>query len=104
MSGSRSRRNHRREARRRAEDPKEFHSRASPKRVGRAFALLTRTYHGGRLDGSYPETAFEEAGNVLEPDFGPRAVADRPSFSEWHVCRAPGEQVAAPTVAYVAEL
>jgi CPA2 family monovalent cation:H+ antiporter-2 len=28
-----------------------------------------------------------------------RAVADRPSFSEWHVCRPSGEQVAAPTVA-----
>src|SRR5260370_21701839 len=49
MSGSGSSRNCRREARRRAEDPKEFHSRASPERVRRAFALLTRTYHGRRL-------------------------------------------------------
>src|SRR5260370_22664810 len=49
MLGFGSARNHRREARRRAEDPKEFHSRASPERVRRAFALLTRTYHGRRL-------------------------------------------------------
>jgi len=51
MSGSQSKRNHRREARKRAEEPEEFLSRASPKRVGRAFALLTRTYHGSRLIG-----------------------------------------------------
>ena len=30
----------------RVEDPEEFCLRASPKRVGRALALLTRTYHG----------------------------------------------------------
>src|SRR6266852_1125966 len=54
MSGSQSKRNHRREARTRAEVPKNFYARASPKRVGRAFALLTRTYHGGRLLGSWP--------------------------------------------------
>src|SRR6266581_589275 len=29
--------------------PEEIGSRASPKRVRRAFALLTRTYHGGRI-------------------------------------------------------
>ncbi len=32
--------------------PEEFGSRASPKRVRRAFALLTRTYHGGRIIGN----------------------------------------------------
>ena len=33
---------------------KKFYARAPPKRVGRAFALLTRTYHGRRLTGSDP--------------------------------------------------
>ena len=51
--GSQSNRNHRREARTRAEEPEEFLSRASPKRVRRAFALLTRTNHGCRQLGSY---------------------------------------------------
>jgi transposase len=32
--------------------PEEFGSRASPKRVRRAFALLTRTYHGRRIIGN----------------------------------------------------
>ena len=32
--------------------PEEFGSRASPKRIRRAFALLTRTYHGGRIIGN----------------------------------------------------
>jgi hypothetical protein len=27
--------------------------RASPKRAGRAFALLTRTYHGSRVSGNW---------------------------------------------------
>src|SRR5260370_38298092 len=48
MSGSQSKRNHRREARTRAEAPKSFMHALLPKRVGRAFALLTRTYHGWR--------------------------------------------------------
>src|SRR6266436_2509899 len=56
MSGSGSNRNHRREARTRAEAPEGFHSRASPQRVRRALALLTRTYHGGRQLGSYSLT------------------------------------------------
>ena len=58
LSGSQSKRNHRREARTRAEEPEEFLSRASPKRVGRAFALLTRTYHGCRQCGSNPARAL----------------------------------------------
>src|SRR6266850_617663 len=33
---------------------------APPERVRRVFALLTRTYHGCRLHGSYPETALCE--------------------------------------------
>src|SRR5260370_6391760 len=41
-------RNHCREARTRADEPEGFLSRAPPKRVRRAFALLTRTYHGCR--------------------------------------------------------
>src|SRR6266568_663821 len=32
--------------------PEEFGSRASPKRIRRAFALLTRTYHRGRIIGN----------------------------------------------------
>src|SRR6266487_1182840 len=32
--------------------PEEFGSRASPKRIRRAFALSTRTYHGGRIIGN----------------------------------------------------
>src|SRR5258708_35923034 len=35
-----------------ARNQKEFCTRAPPKRVGRAFALLTKTYHGSRLVGS----------------------------------------------------
>src|SRR6266403_3997992 len=58
MSGSGSNRNHRREARTRAEAPEGFHSRASPQRVRRALALLTRTYHGCRQTGSKPRTRF----------------------------------------------
>src|SRR6266702_1053751 len=48
MSGSASSRNHRREARTRAEELWRVLLRAPPERVRRAFALLTRTYHGGR--------------------------------------------------------
>ena len=33
---------------------------APPERVRKAFALLTRTYHGGRLAGSYPEEELWE--------------------------------------------
>jgi len=33
---------------------------APPERVRKAFALLTRTYHGCRQTESWPETAFEE--------------------------------------------
>src|SRR5215470_12405386 len=51
MSGSGSSRNHCREARTRAEEPERVCTRAPPKRVGRAFALLTQTYHGSRLTG-----------------------------------------------------
>ncbi len=46
-----------REARKRAEEPEGFLSRASPKRVRRAFALLTRTYHGGRQSGKWRITS-----------------------------------------------
>src|SRR6266851_8761461 len=66
MSGSQSKRNHRREARTRAEAPKSFMHALLPKRVGRAFALLTRTYHGCRQAGSY-----------IEP--GPRGIGGTPS-------------------------
>ncbi len=34
-----------------AKNQKEFCTRAPPKRVGRAFALLTKTYHGSRVTG-----------------------------------------------------
>src|SRR3989442_2490416 len=57
MSGSTSKRNHCREARKRAEEPEGFLSRASPKRVRRAFALLTRTYH---------EVGNPESGGLLQ--------------------------------------
>src|ERR1700686_695371 len=49
MSGSIHHGNRRREARTRAEGPEKPVSRAPPERVRRAFALLTRTHHGGRL-------------------------------------------------------
>ncbi len=55
--GSTSKRNHCREARKRAEEPEGFLSRASPKRVRRAFALLTRTYHGCRQSGNWRITS-----------------------------------------------
>src|SRR5216684_9245142 len=58
MSGSQSKRNHRREARTRAEAPKSFMHALLPKRVGRAFALLTRTYHGCRQPGSNGAVGF----------------------------------------------
>ena len=49
MSGSTTSRNHGREATRRAEELKRICTRAPPKRVRRALALLTKTYHGSRL-------------------------------------------------------
>src|SRR5215472_1852566 len=64
MSGSGSSRNHCREARTRAEEPERVCTRAPPKRVGRAFALLTQTYHGGRQTGSNPES-HRLSGQVL---------------------------------------
>ena len=45
-------RNHGREANTRGEESKKIYTRAPPKRVGRAFALLTKTYHGSRLIGN----------------------------------------------------
>src|SRR5271154_6392221 len=44
-------RNHGREANTRGEESKRIYTRAPPKRVGRAFALLTKTYHGSRITG-----------------------------------------------------
>src|SRR5215472_3753029 len=66
MSGSGSSKNHCREARTRAEEPERVCTRAPPKRVGRAFALLTQTYHGSQLrdDGGdlVGEGAFDTVG------------------------------------------
>src|SRR5450755_3997402 len=45
-------RNHGREANTRGEESKKTYTRAPPKRVGRAFALLTKTYHGSRVIGN----------------------------------------------------
>jgi hypothetical protein len=45
-SGSIWNRNHGREANTRGEELERIYTRAPPKRVGRAFALLTKTYHG----------------------------------------------------------
>jgi len=50
-SGSISNRNHGREAHTRGEESEKIYTRAPPKRVGRAFALLTKTYHGSRVIG-----------------------------------------------------
>src|ERR1700690_4190278 len=44
-------RNHGREANTRGEESERIYTRAPPKRVGRAFALLTKTYHGSRIIG-----------------------------------------------------
>jgi hypothetical protein len=44
-------RNPGREANTRAEPQKEIYTRAPPQRVGRARALLTKTYHGSRITG-----------------------------------------------------
>jgi hypothetical protein len=46
-----SHRNRCREATRRAEEIPRIYTGAPPERVGRAFALLTKTYHGSRLTG-----------------------------------------------------
>jgi hypothetical protein len=46
--------------------------------------------------GSGPETGLGEIdGDVLEADLQPRVVADNSFFSEWHVYRPLGDQVAA---------
>jgi hypothetical protein len=37
------------------EQRERFCTRAPPQRVGRDFALLTRTYHGSRVFGNWPE-------------------------------------------------
>ena len=50
-SGSSGNRNHGREANTRGEESERIYTRAPPKRVGRAFALLTKTYHGSRVTG-----------------------------------------------------
>src|SRR6267378_3094725 len=44
-------RNHGQEANTRGEEPERIYTRAPPKRVRRAFALLTKTYHGSRVTG-----------------------------------------------------
>jgi hypothetical protein len=48
-----------------AKNQKRIYTRAPPKRAGRAFALLTKTYHGSRITGQVrdsPETGFAEIG------------------------------------------
>src|SRR5271170_1504686 len=50
-------RNHGREANTRGEESERIYTRAPPKRVGRAFALLTKTYHGSRIIGKLATTA-----------------------------------------------
>jgi len=45
-------RNHGREVNTRGEESGRIYTRAPPKRVGRAFALLTKTYHGSRITGN----------------------------------------------------
>ena len=49
-------RNHGREANTRGEESERIYTRAPPKRVGRAFALLTKTYHGSRVTGNLKST------------------------------------------------
>src|SRR6266852_2497799 len=58
MSGSQSKRNHRREARTRAEAPKNFMHALLRSASGELLPLLTRTYHGGRLPGSNGAVGF----------------------------------------------
>ena len=48
-SGSISNRNHGCEASTRGEESEGLYTRAPPQRVGRVFALLTKTYHGSRI-------------------------------------------------------
>jgi hypothetical protein len=47
-------RNHGREANTRGDEIRKNLHRAPPERVGRAFALLTKTYHGSRVTGHVP--------------------------------------------------
>jgi hypothetical protein len=64
-------RNHGREANTRGEGSKKIYTRAPPKRVGRAFALLTKTYHGSRINGKvvfkFPTNAFMGSGSARGP-------------------------------------
>jgi hypothetical protein len=55
-SGSIRNRSHGREAHTRGEGSKRIYTRAPPQRVRRAFALLTKTYHGSRVTGNLPST------------------------------------------------
>jgi hypothetical protein len=72
-SGSISNRNHGREANTRGEESEKNYTRAPPQRVGRAFALLTKTYHGSRvpdIEATCPVTAVVSMGRrntQLEP-------------------------------------
>ena len=43
----------------RGEESNKFYTRAPPKRVGRAFALLTKTYHGSRITGQVHSRYFK---------------------------------------------
>src|SRR5712664_21735 len=87
MSGSQSKRNHRREARTRAEAPKSFMHALLPKRVGRAFALLTRTYHGCRLHGSNGAVGFTGITSVW-PGLAPNPQGHKWTFWRLEDCRS----------------
>jgi hypothetical protein len=60
-------RNHGREANTRGEEIKKNLHRAPPERVGRAFALLTKTYHGSRVIG---KVTFHLDGNGVYQELG----------------------------------
>jgi hypothetical protein len=62
----------------RGEESKKIYTRAAPKRVGRAFALLTMTYHGSRVTGHVVfEPGFHLTGNGVN-----RELSSRGSFKK----------------------
>jgi hypothetical protein len=65
--------NHGREANTRAEAAEKNYTRAPPERVGRAFSLLTKTYHGRRVTGKVaystrrvPKTPFRRLPQLID--------------------------------------
>ena len=67
-SGSISNRNPGREAHARGEESERIYTRAPPQRVGRALALLTKTYHGSRITGQWALGRFPGSDNRVNQD------------------------------------